>query len=164
MNSANGRLSFFFFVSISVHTRPSKVETAVHSCNSCFQFEFYHVVFPLSCLRSIILASFYFWLTRSFTDLLRSFASLHMFTLWFSRQTKWMKCAPWQLCCVLGQNILLAQTLSLPWCNNGYRLTRLRLDGGGKGAGAWVYELALHRRRGSWDKLPHDGNWLHCRL
>ena len=40
----------------TVLTRPNKVETAVHGWILAFQFGFYHVVAPLSFLRSISLA------------------------------------------------------------------------------------------------------------
>ena len=64
----------YFIACYTVLKRLNKFETAVHGCNCIvgFQFGLYHVVAPLTFLRSISLASlfvtFYFWLTRSFTD------------------------------------------------------------------------------------------------
>ena len=40
-------------------TRPSKIETAVHGCNSWLSVWLYHVVAPLKFLRSISLASLF---------------------------------------------------------------------------------------------------------
>ena len=69
-------------------TRPNKVETAVHGCNCWLSVGLYHVVVPLSFLRSISLASlflFFLFLAdqifyRSYVNRqhfrLRSFASL----------------------------------------------------------------------------------------
>ena len=43
----------------AVLTRPNKVETAVHGCNCWLSVGLYHVVVPLSFLRSISLASLF---------------------------------------------------------------------------------------------------------
>ena len=63
----------YFIACYTVLMRPNKVETALSTVAIIgFQFGLYHVVAPLSFLRSISLASlfvtFYFWLIRSFTD------------------------------------------------------------------------------------------------
>ena len=59
----------YFIACYTVLMRPNKVETAVAIVG--LQFGLYHVVAPLSFLRSINLASLfvtlYFWLIRSFT-------------------------------------------------------------------------------------------------